>query len=235
MYVPPQPVPQPAPQPQPGQRAPQSAPPGPPRNEGRAGDRGRDHWLDDLTLYENDDPVPAPMSLAPVSVYDSPDDVLVPPAPARPQPRGGSPGPGRRPFTRDVPHPLEPQGRLEPIPDERFRFSAERPAADLMFTMKPGELAPGHSPLYEHVSMRDFENIAPGAVPVVVAVRHPGICPFPCRCHRDQVAFVQVWAPDRRARKVKVERHGTEVKLDYGSHEVRVRSRDGRIDVEYDD
>ena len=43
--------------------------------------RGRGSWLGDLSLYDNDDPVPAPLSLAPVALHDVPRSP-VPAAPA---------------------------------------------------------------------------------------------------------------------------------------------------------
>jgi hypothetical protein len=167
-------------------------------------------------VYETDDVLPESTSLMPVTVEDEPGAVVIPPVPVVPNGEAAEP-------------------RLEPVPEEQFGHRDPGPAGDPALTHKPGEFATAQVKLYPWVSEDRTRNIAPGAVQAVVAVRHPQICPFPCRCHRDQVAFARVWVPPWRPRRILVEQHGTELDLDYGSHRVTIESRKGRIEVKYHD
>ena len=209
-------------------RVPQEQPvPLPPRQPlSPAEDRGRLRYHETgpgtgLWVYEADDAVagpdavPGPRSLTPVTV-DEPGGAVIPPPPAAPRGEGAAPW-------------------LEPIPEAGFDRHDPARVGDPALTFKPGEFATAAVKLYPWVKEDRARNIAPGAVQAVVAVRHPLICPFPCRCHRDQVAFARVWVPPWRARRILVEKHGTELDLDYGSHRVTIESGKGRIEVKYHD
>ena len=192
-----------------------------PRQAPPTEDRGRLRYHETgdgtgLWVYETDDAVPGRTPLMPVTVEDEPGGAIIPPAPATPHGEGAEP-------------------RLEPIPEVGFGHREPEPAGDPALTIKPGEFVTAQVKPYPRVAEDRTRNIAPGAVQAIVAVRHPLICPFPCRCHRDQVAFARVWVPPWRVRRILVEKHGTELELDYGSHRVTVESRKGRIEVTYHD
>ena len=84
-------------------------------------------------------------------------------------------------------------------------------------------------PLYPRVKVDDADDIAPGAVPIVVAVRNPQPR-FGPHC-----VFVRVFAPACPPRRVKVNGSGHKVHLDYGKYEIEIEADDGRIEIEYDD
>jgi hypothetical protein len=90
-------------------------------------------------------------------------------------------------------------------------------------------------PLYPRVRVKDCDDIAPGAVPVVIAIRDPNICRKACRCCPPACVFVQVYAPSCPPRKVDVSDHGNEIDLDYGDYEIEIKSRGGVVTVDYDD
>jgi hypothetical protein len=98
-----------------------------------------------------------------------------------------------------------------------------------------GSFVSGEVPLYPRVRAKDCDDIAPGAVPVVIAIRDPNICRKPCRCCPPTCVFVQVFVPACPPRKVEVDDHGAKLDLDYGEYEIEIESRKGVITVEYDD
>lgn len=103
------------------------------------------------------------------------------------------------------------------------------------FAHHPGDFVPHHVPLYRRVKVKDRHNIAPFAVPRVVAVRDPAICRHDCRCCEPRCVFVTVYVPPYACERVRVKKHGREVKLDYGKYEVEIEVEDGCIEIDYDD
>jgi len=98
-----------------------------------------------------------------------------------------------------------------------------------------GETVNCDVPLTTHVRVRDAHEIAPGAQPVVVAIRDPHltVCGSPGCIER--VAYIQVFAPPVPAQEITVSPCRTRIELDYGDWEIKIRSCDGVIEVEYDD
>ncbi|MEZ6060981.1 MAG: hypothetical protein R3C19_11515 [Planctomycetaceae bacterium] len=90
-------------------------------------------------------------------------------------------------------------------------------------------------PLERHVVVFNAQEIAPGAVPVTVAVRNPHLGPFGSPGCVESLVYVQVFVPPCPLQKLKVSPCRTMVELDYGDYEVEIRSCDGHIDVEYHD
>ncbi len=90
-------------------------------------------------------------------------------------------------------------------------------------------------PLEPHVLVRNAHEIAPGAIPVVIAVRNPHLGRFGSRGCVESVVYVQVFVPPCPLQRLKVSPCRTRIKLDYGDYDVEITSCDGHIDVEYDD
>lgn len=98
-----------------------------------------------------------------------------------------------------------------------------------------GEVVTCDVPLAAHVRVRNADEIAPGAYPIVVAVRSPHLAPWGSPGCVESLAYVQVFAPPIPLRELSVSPCRTRIVLDYGKWEIRIRSRDGLIEVEYDD
>lgn len=86
-------------------------------------------------------------------------------------------------------------------------------------------------PLATCVQVEDECNIAPNAVPVIVAVRDPNMC-----VHEtiERLVYVQIFVPQCRLRDLQVSPCRTRVSLDYGRYEVDIKSGNGVIVVDYD-
>jgi len=93
-----------------------------------------------------------------------------------------------------------------------------------------GEIVACPVPLETCVRVKDECNIAPHAVPVVIAVRDPHVCEH----EPPAVVFVQVYVPPCPPHSVTVSPCQTRVSLCYGEYEVDIRSRDGFVVVDYD-
>jgi hypothetical protein len=101
-------------------------------------------------------------------------------------------------------------------------------------------------PLFPRVKYEDRHHIHPCATPTIVQVLDPctdtgrrGLF----RHHRQvvdcdacgpQCVYVEICVPPG-CPKVKVERSGRKVKYDYGDYKVEVTSKDGYVEVDYDD
>lgn len=110
---------------------------------------------------------------------------------------------------------------------------------------RPGEL--GHLP-FEYgqvvtcrvpieqacVVVKDTCEIAPGAVPTVIAVRNPNLSRFRSRGCVEESVYVQIMAPNCPPQRCRVSPCRTKIRLDYGRYEVDIVSRNGRIEIEYD-
>lgn len=124
---------------------------------------------------------------------------------------------------RDAVPPAEPQPPIEQNTPASPRVTA-------------GMFASFAVPVYPHVRVKDSRNIAPGAAPMLVAVKDPQACKHDCDCCRDRMVFVQVWAPPYGAPRRKVSDGGREVELDYGEYEVEIESKHrGYVEIDYDD
>ena len=95
-------------------------------------------------------------------------------------------------------------------------------------------------PLYHNVRYKDRKNIAPCAVPQIVMVKDP--CPpacdpcNPCAIPPVQCVAVEICVPPCSPcpPKVTCRRGGEYVKYDFGKYRVEIRSRRGRVTVDYD-
>ena len=87
-------------------------------------------------------------------------------------------------------------------------------------------------PLAPCVRVEDERNIAPNAIPVIVAVRDPGMCIHDVQ---ERLVFVRIFVPPCPLRDLRVSPCRTRISLDYGRYEVDIKSADGMIVVDYDD
>lgn len=99
------------------------------------------------------------------------------------------------------------------------------------FPHQVGEIVDCHVPLATCVRVEDECNIAPNAVPIVVAVRDPNTCGHQCE---ERIMFVQVCVPPCPPRSIRVTPCHSRVTMDFGQYEVDIKSRDGLIVVDYD-
>jgi hypothetical protein len=109
----------------------------------------------------------------------------------------------------------------------------------------PGMGADGF-PLFSNVKYEDLDHVHPCAAPTVVQVvdpcsnyghhglfgHHRGVPA--CDACGPQCVYVQICVPPG-CPKIKVERNGRKVKYDYGDYKVEVTSKDGYVEVDYDD
>ncbi len=111
------------------------------------------------------------------------------------------------------------------------------------YPVGPGMGADGF-PLFPRVEVEDRDHIHPCAVPTVVQVLDP--CSVErrglfhhrrvvgCDACGPQCVYVEICAPPG-CPKVKVSKDGRKVKYDYGDYAVEVESKDGYVQVDYDD
>lgn len=93
-----------------------------------------------------------------------------------------------------------------------------------------GQIVDCRVPLATCVRVEDECNIAPHAVPVVVAVRDPNACEH----NPNALVFVQVFTPPCPPRSVRVSPCQTRVTMCFGQYEVDIKSKNGMVVVDYD-
>jgi hypothetical protein len=97
----------------------------------------------------------------------------------------------------------------------------------------PVILAPA-PPLFRKVKYRDRRHIAPGAVPMYVAVRDPCERPDRCACGPPKCVLVEICVPPCGMPKITSRHDGTRVRYDYGQYAVNITSKHGVVVVNYD-
>ena len=88
--------------------------------------------------------------------------------------------------------------------------------------------------LEQHVVVKDCDEIAPDACPVVVAVRAPTLGRYRGRDCQERLVYVEVMVPPCPLQRLRVSPCKTKVRLDYGRYEVDITSRNGCVEIEYD-
>lgn len=123
------------------------------------------------------------------------------------------------------PPPAPGSGTIQPIPSG--------PAVGGPVVGHPGAMV-----LYHGVKVKDRKNIHPCAVPKVVKIIDPCWKPQHCGCcapARPRCVYVKICVPPCACERVKVSRDGRKVKYDYGEYQVELESKDGVVEVDYDD
>ncbi|MCH2209892.1 MAG: hypothetical protein MK110_01210 [Fuerstiella sp.] len=144
---------------------------------------------------------------------------------------------GFRPYRRSVSIHIN---RSAPIYRSR-PFGAELlspdPSAPFIGTLphEVGEIVTCRVALESHVRIRNADEIAPGALPVIVAVRDPHLPAWDTPGCVEQLTYVQVFVPPIPLREISVSSCRTRIELDYDDWEIKIRSCNGVIEVEYDD
>ena len=98
-----------------------------------------------------------------------------------------------------------------------------------------GEIVRCPVPLEPHVVIKDACEVAPGAVPVVIAVRDPHLGRYGSRGCVERLVYVEVLVPPCPVQRIRVSPCRTKVRLDYGRYEVDIVSRNDCVVIEYDD
>jgi len=86
-------------------------------------------------------------------------------------------------------------------------------------------------PLATCVEVVDECRIAPNAVPVIIAVRDPHMCVHEVL---ERLVYVQIFVPPCRLRDMCISPCRTHISLDYGCHEVDIKSGNGLVVIDYD-
>lgn len=116
-------------------------------------------------------------------------------------------------------YPVVPQAPAIPAPGYSYPMQHEI-----------GQIVDCQVPLATCVRVEDECNIAPNAVPVVVAVRDPNACEHDV----NSIVFVQVCVPPCPPRSIRISPCRTRVTMCYGQYEVDIKSKNGMIVVDYD-
>lgn len=90
-------------------------------------------------------------------------------------------------------------------------------------------------PIETHVEIRNACRVAPGAVPTVIAVRDPHLGRFRSRGCIEQLAYIEVLAPQCPLRRVRVSPCKTRIRLDYGKWEIDITSKNDCVVINYRD
>ncbi len=98
-----------------------------------------------------------------------------------------------------------------------------------------GEIVNCHVVLEPHVVIRDACDVAPHAVPVIVAVRDPHLSRFGSRGCVERLVYVEVLVPACPVQRVRVSPCQTKIRMDFGQYEVDITSRNGFVEIDYDD
>jgi hypothetical protein len=101
---------------------------------------------------------------------------------------------------------------------------------------KPDEAKPKGG-LFKCVVVKDWDHIAPCAVSKIVCIVDPCWKPSKCGCcapKKPRCVQVKICVPKCGCPKVKVSKDGRKVSYDYGKYEVELKSKNGKIYIDYD-
>ena len=98
-----------------------------------------------------------------------------------------------------------------------------------------GEVVTCPVALEPHVIIKDACEVAPGARPVIIAVRDPHLGRYRSRGCVEQIVYVEVLAPPCPLQRVRVSPCKTKIRLDYGKYEIDIVSRNDAVEIDYDD
>jgi len=124
--------------------------------------------------------------------------------------------------------PQHPIDVLPPVPSYPTRPAYPQLAPS---PFEVGQFVDCQVPLATCIKVEDECNIAPHAVPMIIAVRDPNMCVHETR---ERLVYVEVFIPPCRLRELRVSPCRTRISLDYGQYEVDVKSANGLIVIDYD-
>ncbi|MCH8830486.1 MAG: hypothetical protein IID45_12995 [Planctomycetes bacterium] len=104
--------------------------------------------------------------------------------------------------------------------------------------MPAGKTGGGKGALFPCVVYEDLDNVHPCAVSKIVCIVDPCWKPDPCSCCKPQkprCVQVKICVPPCCRPRVKVSKDGRKVTYDYGKYEVELKSKKGKVYVDYDD
>lgn len=136
--------------------------------------------------------------------------------------------PGPAPLAVPGPVPVEepPIQRIQPVPE----------TAPGIVVPSPGPAEYQTVELYPRVKYDDLDNIHPFAVKKIVAVKDPRTKKDPCLGCAPPCVFVMICVPPNERFKYEVKRKDhSKIEYDYGDYEVEITSKNGVIEVDYDD
>lgn len=170
--------------------------------------------------------------------------------------------PAAGPTLTPVPDPY-PSGPLAapggsaplPLPSQSFYPATPGEPVPLPNGPMPGYPAPGYAvegypmagpvnpvgpgldgfPLFERVKYEDLDHIHPCAVPTIVQVLDPCAPADPCVGCGPRCVYVKICVPPNQCPRIKVEHHGRKVKYKFDDYQVEVESKNGYVEVDYDD
>lgn len=126
-----------------------------------------------------------------------------------------------------------PAQEVRPLPPvDHYPVAPAVPSHGYEYPMQyeVGQIVDCRVPLATCVRVEDECNIAPNAVPVVVAVKDPNACAH----NPNAMVFVEVCVPPCPPEKVRISPCRTRVTMCFGQYEVDIKSRNGMILVDYD-
>ena len=94
-----------------------------------------------------------------------------------------------------------------------------------------GQFVDCQVPLATCIKVEDERNIAPNAVPMIIAVRDPNMCVHETQ---ERLVYVEIFVPPCPLRDLRVSPCRTRISLDYGCYEVDIKSANGMIVIDYD-
>lgn len=97
-----------------------------------------------------------------------------------------------------------------------------------------GEIVTCPVALEPHVQIKDACEVAPHAVPVIVAVRNPHLGRFRSHGCIESLVYVEVLVPPCPPQRVRVSACKTKIRLDFGEYEVDIISRNNCVVIDYD-
>ena len=113
-------------------------------------------------------------------------------------------------------------------------YGGQGPAAVGHLSHQLGDIVTCPLQLEPCVRIKDLDKVAPGAAPVIIAVRAPYLNRFGSRGCIEQLTYVEVRLPPCPVQRIKVSPCKTKIRLHYRRYEVDIVSRGGVVEIDYE-